>query len=319
VAFPAFRWVAWRSLVKGASARQILNSGAQFAICLLIVATLHINIAVDRMFTSTLGPGATAAYAFGYAIIGIVPALLAFPVFKVLYPEMTVMQLQADTAGLRRLFLGNLFLTGLVTLPLVSSLTAFSVPLTALIFKQGSFDGADTRMTADVLRYMAPGLWPSSASILFTFYFYAAKRIDMIVKLSLLSIVCNVALDFVFIRWLGIGGIALSTSVIGFLRLSFSIYFLQRVLGEPGGRRGLLLPILGTLAAGAAAVGICWTVILWIQSFANFSDGVRTVIAALVVGGTTALLFVGFHLLAWRRSWRQTISTFAAPSCADDS
>jgi peptidoglycan biosynthesis protein MviN/MurJ (putative lipid II flippase) len=149
------------------------------------------------------------------------------------------------------------------------------------------------------------------------FYFYAARRVDLIVQVSVLAILCKISLNFALTPLLGIGGIALSTSAVGFLRLFLSLFFLHRILGSARARE-FPVPMLLTLAAGGAAVAVGGVVAPTIRSLANRSSELQLVAAAAAVVLLTTALFVAFQLFVCRQWWRQALASLKQKSPAED-
>ncbi|MBR1495691.1 MAG: polysaccharide biosynthesis C-terminal domain-containing protein [Acidaminococcaceae bacterium] len=175
----------------------------------------QINAVADKIFSSTLGVGVTSA--LGYANrLQLLPYTLVVSVFvSICNPKMNraFAVKDIDTA----LFYANkaLMIAIYITFPIVLLLFFNAMPITMVLFQRGQFNSDSTIMTANCLKYYSLGM-----------LFYAIRQIaanvltanlkqQLILKNTITAVVTNVILNFLFIRFMGYTGLALSTSVAG--------------------------------------------------------------------------------------------------------
>lgn len=199
----------------------------------LIVAAWQINSAVDRFFGSLLDEGAVSALSLGFAFIGIVPLFITFSLYKVLYPELTYLVAAGRNDRLSDLFSWNFLIVTFITLPITMCFLLFSLPITTLFFSYGNFNMINLYQTARVIQFLSISLPPSIIGLFIVYYFYLTRGIKTIINVVLLSIFLNVLLDYTLMKILGLGGIALSSSLIVFFRLCLFVLLLKKSIGGP--------------------------------------------------------------------------------------
>lgn len=193
----------------GAEARALVARVPPLALgALLIVLTTFVDIAM----ASTLGAGAVAALGYGIVLVSGLLSVVGGAVGTAVLPHFAHLVAEGDGAGVRRsLRTWVLVLLG-VTVPLSVGLAAFSRPLTELLFERGAFSGADTRVVASVQALyllQLPGfvLHQLGRGVLAAL---GARR--AILGLGVATLAMDVVFNLVFMRWLGVAGLALSTA-----------------------------------------------------------------------------------------------------------
>ncbi|MEC8818295.1 MAG: lipid II flippase MurJ, partial [Planctomycetota bacterium] len=157
----------------------------------------------------------------------------------------------------------GLRLTFFVGLPASLGLLLVRDPLTAVILQGASFTREDTLLTGFILLGYAPAVWAYSVNLVFVRAFYARGEAMTPVKVAIGAGVLNLALNLVLI-WtpLGVAGLAWSTAVCAVVQTCLLHRLLDaRVGGIVDGamRRGVLRTLLVTLASGACAATVMWS------------------------------------------------------------
>src|SRR5262245_5054523 len=170
--------------------------------------------------------------------------------------------LDAMRASLRQ----ALELVALLCVPAAAGLAWFGVPVIGLIYEHGRFTSADTAAAAQALAGYAVGLAGYAGIKVLAPAFYALDDVRTPMRVSVLSIAVNFALNWLFVRVLGFGavGLALSTSAVALANCAILLVVLRRRLGPLGeglggaiARIGLatVLMLVAALAADAAIAG----------------------------------------------------------------
>jgi len=126
-------------------------------------------------------------------------------------------------------------------------------PIIALLFEHGRFTPQDTARTLYVLRFLIVGLVGYGMSHLLTRAFYALKDTKTPVLISALAVGANIALDYLLIGPLGIGGLALATSLAGLIQMAALALMLRRRLGTA--LFAPLVPEMGEMLLSAFVMG----------------------------------------------------------------
>jgi putative peptidoglycan lipid II flippase len=124
------------------------------------------------------------------------------------------------------------------------------MPIVQLLLERGHFLRADTVATAAAVQCYAIGLVGYSAARIATPVFYALRRSRMAVILSTVTIVVNLALSVILVRWIGFRGLPLATSSAAIVHGGLALVLLRRQLGRIGGNQ-LAKAFLKIVAASA--------------------------------------------------------------------
>jgi putative peptidoglycan lipid II flippase len=209
----------------------------------------------DKMLASFLVASSITALDYGDRIKNLVFAV-AFTPFAVM-AEISYSSRAAR--GEKDLLLENLRSglnqTSFVMFPLAAMLTAASLPLVSVLFQRGSFTPENARYVAFALAFYAPWLMRSGLFTLTAKAFYALRDSTTPVAIGVIGLVINVLLNFILIGPMGIGGLALATTVSSTLKAFHQTWSLSRKLGGLGLRK-ILPEQLKMLAAVAAMAGV---------------------------------------------------------------
>lgn len=182
----------------------------------------------------------------------------------------------------------------LITVPAAIALGICAVPLVTAFFRGGHFSVEDATITGHVLACLVAGLPAYVLVKVITPGFYARKDTRTPVKTAVIVLVVNVILNFVFIKFYGVIGLALATAVCAWLNCIMLYVILRR-----RGHFRIELPLWGRLARQlAAALAMAGALILLKWEIGGLFNGS----AIERLAGIGALVGVGMIVyfgLAW--------------------
>jgi len=144
-----------------------------------------------------------------------------------------------------------------LTVPAAVALAVFAPLIIGTLFERGAFDGVDTAMTAQVLQYYVIGLPAYVAIKVFSTVHWAGQDTKTPVKIAVGATIFNVALSLVLIRFIGVGGIALATSLAGWLQVVAHLIVLRGRL-DFAFDAVLKRAVIGTVLASAVMAGVAY-------------------------------------------------------------
>ena len=128
-----------------------------------------------------------------------------------------------------------------------------------LLLEHGKFTAEDTARTAWALLFLLLGLYVYAGRDTLTRVFYAHHDTRTPVKISVTTVVLNIGLSYLFMQFLGVGGLALGTTVALTINFFVLLYLLRRKIGPMG--LGKLAGSFARVAAASAAMGVViWAV-----------------------------------------------------------
>ena len=104
-------------------------------------------------------------------------------------------------------------LTALISVPIAAALIAGSHLLIRITFQHGVFGPRDTAVVTPVLAMYAIQIPFFVSSRVFYRFLVAMRRTDLILYCGTLNLILDVVLNLILMRWFGVAGIALATSL----------------------------------------------------------------------------------------------------------
>jgi len=245
----------------------------------LASATVQVNVFINSIFAS-LGAGWLSWINVSFRLMHLPIGLVGVAVSMATLPALSRHAARGEIDGFRETFSHALRLVVLFTLPAAVGLVALAQPIIRLLYERGRFGSYDTEQAAGALAFYAVGLTGYAAVKIVTDGFYALQDLKAPLRVSVLSMVANAALNWFFISGLGMDhrGLALSTSCT--VSLSFIVLWLllrrRRGIEGLGGRETAIL-IGKTVIASAVMGAAVW----WAARSLDRSLGHDTILAQL--------------------------------------
>ncbi len=235
----------------------LVRMGKLLAPIIIGVAVTPINILVDNFLAIRIrAEGMVASLWYANRLLQLPLGIFAVTLGTVALPAMSRLASIGNLKQMKETLAYSLKLAFLLVVPAAFVLIFFREPIIRVLFQRGLFTSQSTRATGTALLFYSFGLFGYSGNIVLTRAFYAVKDTATPVKVGILSIFLNLALDLILMGPLKQGGIALATSLVGILNFSLLFFLLHRKIGLLGGRKLLktglefiLLSGLSTLAA----------------------------------------------------------------------
>lgn len=199
----------------------------QFSPLVFGALLLSCNTIVDQTMAATIGDGSVAALAFGNKIVALCVGLGTTALATATLPYFSTMVADKDWPGLRHTLKVYIRLLALITIPGTAILIFWSDALIALIFERGAFTAADTVLVGRVQAYYLLQVPFHVISMLAVRLIIAMERNSVLMWGTLISVILNVTLNYVFMQIMGVAGIALSTAcvyVVSFVYLWTMLY-----------------------------------------------------------------------------------------------
>jgi putative peptidoglycan lipid II flippase len=188
------------------------------------------GLLVDQAMAARLPAGSVSALVFATRFVSVAMTLLAGAVSSALVPYFSGMITQRDWRGCRRTLQTWSRIMAAVSLPIALAFIAGAQPLVRFTLQHGAFGPSDTAIVRSVLVMSAIQIPFFVVSRVFYRFVVAMRRTDLVLSCGALNLVLDVVLNLVLMRWLGIAGIALATSLWTISTLAFLWYAANRLL-----------------------------------------------------------------------------------------
>ncbi|MBA4367696.1 MAG: murein biosynthesis integral membrane protein MurJ [Desulfobacterium sp.] len=249
------------------------------------------NLLVDHVMATQLPAGSVSTLRYAFRINDLPIQVVIAAVSRAIFPFISEEVAAGRRDNLQNIFKYTLIFLGFLTIPITCLMVLFSEDLVILLLKRGAFDLEAARQTSQTLVCYSLGLFFYAYTFINGTFFAALKNTKMLLYMGTVSIFLNVLLNFLFMHFFGVKGIALSTSAtMGIISIWF-IFLLKKNLGITNLSQTfstfyrLMLAAAGMLGTGlititlfelvsisrlisvplsASAASLCYLVIIWV-------------------------------------------------------
>ena len=197
-------------------------------------AVNEINVLVDRNIASGIAVGGISALNYANRLNGFVRGLFVSSITTVLYPMISKMAAQKNMKGLKSYISEAISITNLFVIPATVGAMLFSEEIVTLLFGRGAFTPEATQMTANALFYYSVGMIAFGLRDILSRAFYALQDTKTPMTNATIAVAVNIIFNIILSRFMGIGGLALATSISGILSASMMFVTLRRKIGGFG-------------------------------------------------------------------------------------
>jgi len=186
-------------------------------------STAQVSAFLDTFLASFLVTGSISYLYYANRIFQLPLALFAIATAIALFPRIAkFLKQKKDKEALAYLAKAFWFLTYLLT---ASSIGGFILAheITWLLFQRGAFSAEDTANTTAVLQMYMIGLLPFGLQKLFLLWIYAKEMQMRAAKIATISLGAYILLALSLISPMGVSGLALASTVGGFLGFTLTI------------------------------------------------------------------------------------------------
>jgi putative peptidoglycan lipid II flippase len=267
----------------------------------------QINIVIGTMIAS-LAPGAVSYLYYADRLYQLPLGVVGIAIGVVLLPDLS-RALRAgrdDLAGHSQNRAVEFAMA--LTLPASVALFVMADPIIAVLFQRGSFGPADTVETANALAAFAAGLPAFVLIKVFSPGFFAREDTRTPMWFAGISVAVNVALSLALFPFLAHVGIAIATSLSGWVNTALLVITLSRrghFTADAALRKRLPLLLLAALLMGAGLVAAMWAMAPLLNAALFLVRA--TAVGVLVVAGM--VLFALFCQLTGAADFRRAIRT----------
>jgi putative peptidoglycan lipid II flippase len=188
------------------------------------------SMVVDRSLAATLAPGSVAALSYGNRVVVTVLAVAGAALGSAITPYYSKMIARRDWRGVQHTLRRYLLLLLILSIPVVILLFVFAVPIVQLLFQRGSFRARDTQLVAHVQALYALQIPFYLGNVVMSRLLSSFLASQVTLWAAAINLTLNVVLDILFIKMIGVPGIALATSCASLITFCFVSYHTVKLL-----------------------------------------------------------------------------------------
>ena len=177
------------------------------------VGVAQLNTVVDKSLASTLGNGMITILNSANRLDSFVSQIFVANIITVLYPLLSMLSIENDKTNFSLAIKKSINSIIIITIPISVVSIILSEPIVRLVFERGQFNSKDTILTSQALACYSIGMCAFGVRALLNKIFYSLKDTKTPMINGTITVLLNILLNIVFIKFMGHIGLALATSI----------------------------------------------------------------------------------------------------------
>ena len=173
----------------------------------------QINTLVDRTLASQIVIGGISSLNYANRLNSFVEGIFITTIATVMYPSISKMAVTKNISGLKKTLSDSLVAVSLLIMPVIFGTMLFSESIVQLLFGRGAFDTTAILRTSNILFYYSIGMIGIGFREILSRVFYSLQDTKTPMINAAIGVGINIILNFILSKFLGIGGLALATSI----------------------------------------------------------------------------------------------------------
>jgi putative peptidoglycan lipid II flippase len=184
---------------------------------------------IDQSLAATLGSGSVSALNYGTRLVTVILSIGSSSLGTAILPRFSKLAASGQWRELRNAFRSLAWLSLGVTIPLTAVLVSFSEPLARILFERGAFTSSTTHLVGGSVQALSLLQIPFSVLMVLVVRIVSSLKANrLLFYLAILSLVATFVFDVLLMRWMGVAGIALSSTLVRAAGLAFLLLALFR-------------------------------------------------------------------------------------------
>lgn len=212
------------------------------------VSVNQINILIDRTIASRIAIGGISALNYASRLNGFIQGIFVLSIATVMYPMISKMAAENNMNGLKKSLSEAISLINLLVLPATVGAVLFAEPVVKLLFGRGAFDSQAILMTSDALFFYSIGMIGFGLREVLSRAFYSLQDTKTPMMNAAVAMGLNIVLNIILSKFLGIGGLALATSISAIFCTGLLFISLRKKIG-PFGIKSIIISFIKILCS----------------------------------------------------------------------
>lgn len=250
----------------------------------------QINILVDRTLASRIVVGGISALNFANTLKGFVLGIFVVSISTAMYPTISKMAAGKNIQGLKKSVAEAISGVNLLVIPATIGFLIFSKPIVTLLYGHGAFDSEAIALTSNALFFYSLGMIGFGLNLILSRTFYSLQDTKTPMINATIAVVLNIILNIILSKYLGIGGLALATSISAIVTMILLFISLRNKIG-PFGLKKLAISFMKILMASCLMGAISWVSYYYLIENININ---LALLLTIVLGAVVYFVLIYF-------------------------
>jgi len=208
----------------------------------------QINMLVDITIASSVAVGGISALNYAYILITFIQGIFVMSLATVLFATISKLAAEGNLIGLKKSVTEVINVINLLIIPATVGAMIFAEPVVKLLFDRGVFDSQAVSMTSYALFFYSIGMIGFGLREVLARAFYSLQDTKTPMLNAAIGMILNIILNIILSKFLGIGGIALATSISAIFTACLMFISLRKKIG-PFGMKQISISLVKILFA----------------------------------------------------------------------
>ena len=212
-----------------------IKNMAYLALPIIIGVSINqINVLVDRTIASKAAVGGISALNYASRLNEFVQGIFVLSIITVMYPMISKMVAENNMNGLKKSVSEAISGINILVVPAMVGSMIFAKPVVMLLFGRGKFDAEAITMTSAALFFYSLGMIGVGLREVLSRAFYSMQDTRTPAVNAAIAVVINIILNIILSKFMGIGGLALATSISAIICMVLLLISLRMKIGPFG-------------------------------------------------------------------------------------
>ncbi|QEK13192.1 murein biosynthesis integral membrane protein MurJ [Crassaminicella thermophila] len=254
------------------------------------ISISQINVLVDKTLASRIAIGGISALNYADRLNSFILSTVVMSISVAIYPMMSKTVADKKNDDFKKIISESIITISILLVPSTVGAIFFAVPLVRLLFARGAFDSKAITLTSSALLFYSLGMLGIGLREVLSRAFYSMQETKTPVKNAAVGMILNIILNIILSRYIGIGGLALATSISATFTTVMLFISLRKKIG-PFGMKQISISFLKILLA-SSLMGL-FAKLSFNYLTTNFSQNI-SILIAIGVGVVSYFVIIYF-------------------------
>lgn len=195
----------------------------------LSMAVFNINFLIDTFLASFIrGGAAISVFRYSEIIVQFPIGVIGVAIFNTSLPSLSRHVKDGNIKKSKNIFERLLRFLIYLSIPISFGIFAIKHNFISLIYQYKNFNVNDVSLVTNVLQYFLIGLIGFLGVRIVSSLFYAKEEVQIPLKVSVVSVLINIILNFILVVHMKTAGLALASSIAGIVNITLLIFIANR-------------------------------------------------------------------------------------------
>lgn len=208
----------------------------------LIIGVLieQVNTLVFKNIASQTAVGGVSSLNYAYILNTFIQGVFVSSIAMVLYPTLAKMAAEKNIGGFKGILSVSITDINLLVIPATVGAMVFNTPIVRILYARGAFGNDAIAMTSSALLFYSVGMIGFGLRDVMSRAFYSLHDVKTPMITTAAGMLLNILLSLILSKYLGIGGLALGTSISAIFTVVLMFLFMRKKIGPFGMNKAVI-------------------------------------------------------------------------------